>query len=118
MSKAGVRLQGIDVGEPRLPQLPAAADQIEELAADMRAAAVRVNEVAGVAGFVLPGDVVDVLVTRTPTDLTGLAYLTANGGYVVPYYGGGHFQTLSGESLDLNLSAAVAVGGWLVYGLI
>jgi pilus assembly protein CpaB len=38
---------------------------------DMRAAAVRVNEVAGVAGFVLPGDVVDVLVTRTPTDLTG-----------------------------------------------
>ena len=32
---------------------------------DMRAAAVRVNEVAGVAGFVLPGDVVDVLVTRT-----------------------------------------------------
>lgn len=38
---------------------------------DMRAAAVRVNEVAGVAGFVLPGDVVDVLITRTPTDLTG-----------------------------------------------
>lgn len=32
---------------------------------DMRAAAVRVNDVAGVAGFVLPGDVVDVLVTRT-----------------------------------------------------
>jgi pilus assembly protein CpaB len=35
---------------------------------DMRAFAVRVSEVSGVAGFVLPGDVVDVLVTRTLTD--------------------------------------------------
>lgn len=32
-----------------------------------RAVAVRVGDVVGVAGFVLPGDVVDVLVTRTPT---------------------------------------------------
>lgn len=54
----------------------------------------------------------------TPTDLTGLAYFDAKGGYFASYYAGGHFQALSGESLDLNLSAAVAVGGWLVYGLI
>ncbi|MEE6166165.1 MULTISPECIES: 4-hydroxy-tetrahydrodipicolinate synthase [unclassified Mycolicibacterium] len=40
MSKAGLRLQGIDCGEPRLPQIPAAPDEIEALAADMRAAAV------------------------------------------------------------------------------
>jgi 4-hydroxy-tetrahydrodipicolinate synthase len=40
LSKAGLRLQGIEVGDPRLPQIPATADQIEELAADMRAAAV------------------------------------------------------------------------------
>jgi 4-hydroxy-tetrahydrodipicolinate synthase len=40
MSKAGLRLQGIDVGEPRLPQIPAAPDEIEALAADLRAAAV------------------------------------------------------------------------------
>jgi 4-hydroxy-tetrahydrodipicolinate synthase len=40
MSKAGLRLQGIDVGEPRLPQIPAAPDEIEALAADMCAAAV------------------------------------------------------------------------------
>ena len=32
----------------------------------MRAVAVRINDVAGVAGFVLPGDRVDVLVTRKP----------------------------------------------------
>ncbi len=42
MSKAGLRLQGIDVGDPRLPQVPATADQIDALAADMRAAAVLV----------------------------------------------------------------------------
>ncbi|UKN41891.1 4-hydroxy-tetrahydrodipicolinate synthase [Mycobacterium lepromatosis] len=40
MSKAGLRLQGIDVGDPRLPQMPATAEQIDELAADMRAASV------------------------------------------------------------------------------
>lgn len=40
MSKAGLRLQGFDAGEPRLPQLPASADEIEALAADMRAATV------------------------------------------------------------------------------
>jgi 4-hydroxy-tetrahydrodipicolinate synthase len=40
MAKAGLRLQGIDVGDPRLPQVPATPPQIEALAADMRAAAV------------------------------------------------------------------------------
>jgi 4-hydroxy-tetrahydrodipicolinate synthase len=40
LAKAGLRLQGIDVGDPRLPQVPATPAQIEELAADMRAAAV------------------------------------------------------------------------------
>ena len=33
---------------------------------DMRAYAVRVSETTGVAGFVLPGDTVDVLITRQP----------------------------------------------------
>jgi len=40
LSKAGLRLQGIEVGDPRLPQVPATAEQIEALAADMRAASV------------------------------------------------------------------------------
>jgi 4-hydroxy-tetrahydrodipicolinate synthase len=40
LAKAGLRLQGIEVGEPRLPQVPATAEQLEALAADMRAAAV------------------------------------------------------------------------------
>jgi 4-hydroxy-tetrahydrodipicolinate synthase len=40
MSKAGLRLLGLDTGEPRLPQIPATAAQVEMLAADMRAAGV------------------------------------------------------------------------------
>lgn len=51
----------------------------------------------------------------TPTDITGLAYLAANGGYVLPFNPVGWFQTISGEALDINLSGAVAVGGSLCY---
>jgi 4-hydroxy-tetrahydrodipicolinate synthase len=40
MVKAGLRLQGIEVGDPRLPQVPATPEQVKALAADMRAAAV------------------------------------------------------------------------------
>lgn len=40
MAKAGLRLLGLDTGEPRLPQIPATAEQVEELTADMRAAGV------------------------------------------------------------------------------
>lgn len=40
LAKAGLHLQGFEVGVPRLPQMPATAEQLDELAADMRAAAV------------------------------------------------------------------------------
>lgn len=40
MSKAGLRLQGFDVGDPRLPQVAATPEQNAALAADMRAASV------------------------------------------------------------------------------
>ena len=39
-AKEGLRLQGIDVGDPRLPQVPATPEQIDEFAADLRAAGV------------------------------------------------------------------------------
>jgi len=52
-----------------------------------------------------------------PTDLTGLAYMAANGGYVLPFNETGWFWTLAGEALDINLSAAVPVGGSLTYTL-
>lgn len=40
MAKAGLRLQGIEVGDPRLPQVPPTELQVEALADDMRAAGV------------------------------------------------------------------------------
>ncbi len=39
-SKAGLRLLGIDVGEPRLPQVAPVTAQIDALAADLQAAGV------------------------------------------------------------------------------
>lgn len=51
----------------------------------------------------------------TPTDLTGLDYLIANTGVSSGYSPVGHFETVAGESLDLNLSAAIAVGGHITY---
>ncbi|MEV6321762.1 4-hydroxy-tetrahydrodipicolinate synthase [Nocardia sp. NPDC051787] len=36
MSKGGLRLLGVEVGEPRLPQLMPTADELEALAADLR----------------------------------------------------------------------------------
>ncbi|MGB8406808.1 MAG: 4-hydroxy-tetrahydrodipicolinate synthase [Mycobacterium sp.] len=40
LSKEGLRLQGFEVGDPRLPQVPATAEQRAQLAADLRAASV------------------------------------------------------------------------------
>jgi hypothetical protein len=55
----------------------------------------------------------------TPTDLTGLFYGGANVQAVSPSLGSdvnrGHFQSLIGEALDINLSAAVAVGGYVIW---
>ncbi len=47
LAKAGLRLQGFDVGDPRLPQMPATVEQLDQLAADLRAAAVSVGSTAG-----------------------------------------------------------------------
>lgn len=40
LAKAGLHLLGIEVGDPRLPQMPATEQQLEMLAADLRAAGV------------------------------------------------------------------------------
>jgi hypothetical protein len=54
-----------------------------------------------------------------PTDLTGWFYGGVNVQAVSPSLGSdvnrGHFQTLPGEALDINLSAAGSVGGYVVY---
>lgn len=49
------------------------------------------------------------------TDLTGLAYLIANTGMVLPYNPVGWFETGVNALLNLNLSGAIAVGGSITY---
>ena len=49
------------------------------------------------------------------TDITGLAYLVVNTGFALAYNPVGWFETGSNTLLNLNLSAAIAVGGSLVY---
>lgn len=51
----------------------------------------------------------------TPTDISGLFYCALNGGIVLPHNPVGWFQTIAGEALDINLSAANATGGCLTY---
>ncbi len=51
-----------------------------------------------------------------PTDLTGLFYTGGQGqGVGGAWNPGGHFETIVGEALDINLSGSVAVGGTLTY---
>lgn len=49
------------------------------------------------------------------TDLSGLMYFIANTGISSGYNPKGHFETVAGEALQLNLSGAVPVGGHINY---
>ena len=70
-----VVLRAIEVNEPvlenKLSGFGGKASLAAILTPDMRAVTIRVNDVAGVAGFVLPGDRVDVLLTRDRTGGAG-----------------------------------------------
>ncbi len=63
-------LAAIEPNEPLLASKITGPGQRANLAAliheDMKAVTVRVDDVVGVAGFVLPGDMVDVILTRAP----------------------------------------------------
>ncbi len=74
-----VVLRAIEVNEPvlktKISGFGGKASLAAILSPEMRAVTIRVNDVAGVAGFVLPGDRVDILLTR---DRTGGGGKTAN----------------------------------------
>ena len=63
-----VSLKVVHVGEPVLRSnvsgFGGRATMSREVSRGMRAVAIRINDVSGVAGFILPGDRVDVLLTR------------------------------------------------------
>lgn len=75
MGHTRVALRPIQVNEPILRSKLSGENGRATLSAvlkpDMRAAAIRVSDVAGVAGFILPGDTVDVLITRTMANAEG-----------------------------------------------
>ena len=50
------------------------------------------------------------------TDLTGPLTLAANVGFASGWCPVGHFETTASTLLNINLSAPIAVGGWLIYG--
>ncbi len=53
--------------------------------------------------------------SSTAGDLTGLFYFAANSGATAGFSPNGHFETVAGEDLQLNLSGSIPVGGHLVY---
>jgi len=67
-------IQAVHVNEPltetKLAPVEAGAGLPPSIPPGMRALSVRVNDVIGVAGYVLPGSKVDVLVTVSPTNQT------------------------------------------------
>lgn len=75
LGKQRVVLRQIEPGEPVLTSKLSAeggrATMSGVLRPEMRAVAVRVSDVAAAGGFVLPGDTVDVFVTRTAQDGMG-----------------------------------------------
>lgn len=52
----------------------------------------------------------DVKFQSASTDISGLMAFAANGGIVLPFNEHGWVETAAGEALNLNLSAATAVG--------
>lgn len=52
------------------------------------------------------------------TALTGQMPLIASTGFATSWCPVGHFETLEGQLLNLELSGAVPVAGWLVYSVV
>lgn len=77
------------------------------LPAGMRAAAVRVDDVVGVAGFIHPGDRVDVIVTMKPTEgsVPPMSKVILQGVRVLAV---GKELATKGKSLDRSIPATVA----------
>lgn len=68
--------------------------------------------------YIASGAVIATWESSGGTILDGPCSLAANGGAQEPHNDHGHFAAVYGEALVLNLSAAVQVGGSLVYCLI
>ncbi len=95
---------------PKFAAITASASGATSVVALVAAKKIRV-----ISYVVVANAAVNVKFQSNSTDKTGLLYLSANGGVSGAYAPTGHFETASGEALNINLSAAVAVGGHLTY---
>lgn len=77
-------------------------------------AAVTGKRIRAVAFALVAAGTVNVKFKRGSTDITGTMRLVEAGG-IAHAFEGGLFQTNVGEALNINLSANVQVGGYLVY---
>jgi hypothetical protein len=76
------------------------------------------NKIIRVYGVTLisAGSVVVKFQSNNTTDICGPLTLGASTGFSPGWSPVGQFQTAIGELLNVNLSAAIQVGGWLLYG--
>lgn len=74
---------------------------------------IRVFSVATVAA-----GAVSVKFQSAATDISATFALAANGGFILPFNEHGWFETAPGESLNFNLSAAVATGVSIQYQVV
>lgn len=80
-------------------------------------AAVNGKKIRVLGGCLVASGTVNVRFESSPggTALTGAINLVANTGFIIPFMPCGNFETLHSQLLNLELSAAVSVDGWLVY---
>lgn len=80
-------------------------------------AAVASNKIRVLGGLLMTGGTVTIRFESgaSGTALTGQIPLTAQTGFAIPFCPVGNFETAVNTLLNLELSAAVGVYGWLVY---
>ena len=80
-------------------------------------AAVSGKKIRVVSGILVSGGTVNVRFESgaAGTALTGQMNLVANTGFIIPFVPIGNFETATNTLLNLELSAGVAVDGWITY---
>lgn len=80
-------------------------------------AAVASKKIRVISGLIMAAAAVNVRFESgaSGTALTGQMNLAANAGFIIPYDPGGNFETAAGSLLNLELSGAVSVDGWITY---
>lgn len=101
-----------DILVPKFAKISASTSGNNTLVAAVTGKKIRVLALSMVANAAVNGKFQD---GASGTDLTGLFYMASTTGVVLPFNPVGWFEGTATTLLNLNLSAAVAVGGCLTY---